>query len=102
MDQNEYAVGQPVRVQGAFAVADEAGVMQPTDPTTTTITYRSPDGSVTALVYGVDSAVQKIADGVFYVDIDTSIAGQYWYKFRGTGACRSAGEAGFYVTATNI
>lgn len=82
----------------------------PTDPTTVTFYVRSPAGSVTAYVYGVDAEVVKqtndvvgsayfgATDGFFVCNLGpVDMAGKWPYRPTGTGAVVFAAEYEFEI-----
>jgi hypothetical protein len=82
------AVGDLVRVTVHFR--NNEGVL--TDPTLVIAEYETPAGVETTLTYGVDAGLVKVSTGVYYVDINITAAGQWDYRFAGTGAVQRAYE----------
>ena len=92
---NVYDIGDIARCTGTFTDIDD----DPADPTSVVFRYEKPDGTETALTYGVDGAVIRDSIGVYHVDL-TIAAGEYgrWhYRWTGTGALVAAGESRFQV-----
>ena len=89
---SQYDVGDSVRMSAAFTVSSVA-----TDPTTITFKMREPDGTVTTYVYGTDAELVKDSTGNYHVDWGTSMSGDFFYRFTGTGACVAASEGYFTV-----
>lgn len=87
-----YDVGDSVKVSGTFKVA---GV--DTDPTTVTVSYKKPDGTVVSKVYLTDAEVVKDATGQYHMDIPVDASGRWHYRFVGTDAAKAAEEGDFYV-----
>ena len=94
---NVYAKDSLVRISTVFTLA---GVN--TDPTTIKAMYKDPNNAITTLIYGTDSALIKDSVGNYHVDIPVTIAGNYWYRFEGTGACVAANEGEFVVSLSQI
>jgi hypothetical protein len=88
-----YHVGDLVRITGTWTNA--AGTA--TDPTAVFAQYRSPSNTTTTLTYGVDAALVKGSTGVYYVDINASAAGQWFYRFYSTGTGQASNEEFFNV-----
>ncbi len=90
-----YDIGDLVRVSGTFQVGGSD-----TDPTAVTIKHLDPSGNLTTWLYLTDPEVIRDAVGQFHADIDIDEAGQWWYRFEGTGAAQAAGEETFFVDTT--
>jgi hypothetical protein len=56
-----------------------------TDPTAVTFDFRSPSGTVTNFVFGVDSELQKLATGIYEATFSVTEGGRWWYRWEGTG-----------------
>lgn len=87
-----YHINQRVRLSAVFTV----GVVE-TDPSTITMKHRPQGGAITTLVFGVDSALQRSAQGRYFVDLKLTLDGSWWYRFEGTGACEAAEENELFV-----
>ena len=92
-----YTVGDLVRVSTEFKVSGAA-----TDPTTVTLKWRGPTGTVTAWVYLTDSQVVKTSVGNFRADIDATLAGTYQFRWIGTGAAQGSSQSSFTVEAAML
>jgi len=88
-----YQKGDLRRIGGTFTNA--AGT--PTDPTTITFKYTRPSGTTVTLVYGTDAALMRTSAGVYYVDLDITEAGKWYYRFAGTGTVQEAEDGQFNV-----
>jgi hypothetical protein len=86
-----FDIGQGVVISVAFVVSGVA-----TDPTTVSLTYRTPDGTETVLTY---AASQIIRDSVgnYHVVLTASQAGSTTYVWTGTGADITAISGSFFV-----
>lgn len=82
----EYDLSDTTRPTATFTVDDVA-----TDPTTVTLTVRSPDGTSTDYTYGA-AQITKDSTGVYYKDISLTQRGVWSFRFVGTGACAAAVE----------
>lgn len=91
-----YDLGDLVRCSAVFKNA--AGTN--TDPTTVTAKVKTPTGVTTTYVYGTDVALVRDSAGNYHVDITTTEAGTWSYRFVGTGAVVQADETVFYVEAS--
>ena len=92
---NTYDIGALIRVSGTFQVG---GV--DTDPTAVTVKHRKPDGTLVTKVFVTDAEVVKDATGQYHMDIDIDAAGQWWYRFEGTGTAQTAEEKNFFIDTT--
>lgn len=72
------------------------------DPTSIIFKYKNPNGTVTILTYGVDSALVRESTGIYYVDIDVDLSGQWFYRFEGSGTVKAASESKFTVRISGI
>lgn len=73
-----------------------------TDPSSITFKYKKPDGVSTSLVYGVDSDLKRESTGIYYVDLDINLSGQWFYRFEGTGTVQAASESKFTVRTSEF
>lgn len=95
MAKDTYDIGDQVRVQASFRDLD--GDL--TNPTSTTLKYKDPSGNVTTVNNG---DISNDGTGVKYYDITVDEAGQWWYRFSGTGAVVAAEEAFFTVRPQQV
>jgi hypothetical protein len=99
-----YNIGQRIRLTGTFKTVSTRAL---TDPTTVTLTLRSPEGEETALTYA-DEEIEKASTGIYYYDMTvptTSVTGtarKWFYHFAGTGDCVATGETSFAVRSSVI
>lgn len=88
---NEYALGQAVRLTGAFLNA--SGVAA--NPTAVSVKYGvalvnpPPDPTAITLVFGVDAAVIQDSTGNYHADVLPAVAGNYVYQWIGTGTVQA-------------
>ena len=95
---NSYDVGDVVRCSGAFANSAGTAV----DPTAVLCKVRKPDGTITTFTYGVDAALVKAAVGSYYLDVEATAAGVWYYRFYSTGVGQAAGETSFRVRVSSF
>lgn len=91
---NSYDKGDLVRLTATFT--NSAGVA--TDPTAVTCQVKSPSATTT-YTYNPGTVV-KDSTGVYHLDVSASAAGQWWYRWEGTGAVEQADEGTFVVEAS--
>lgn len=93
-----YDIGDNVKVTGAFTDAND----DPADPSGVQFAYEDPSGNVTTLVYGVDAAVVKNSTGSYYVEIEVDEAGDWHYRWIGTGTGKGAQIGQFAVQPQQV
>lgn len=87
-------LGDLVRVEATFTdAATDAAI----DPTAVKLSYRTPGGTTTTLVYGTDAALVKDGVGEYHVDIDANAAGTWYYRWWSTGTGQAAKEEQFVI-----
>ena len=89
--------GDLIRVRATFNIG---GIL--TDPTTVTLKYKAPTGTITTWVYLTDNQLVRESVGSFYADISVTAGGTWNYRWEGTGAAQGANQSSFEVTATTI
>ena len=95
---NVYTIGQQIRLVATFK--NSAGTA--TDPTGVVLKYRDPvAGTITTKTYGTDP-ISKSATGVYYFDLALSTAGEWWYRWEGSGAIIAADEERIMVEGTRL
>lgn len=92
--QMSYLKGQLVQCWGYF---DQEGVR--VTPEDVTMRVKNPNGATTVYVYGDDSELQLNGQGEYYVNVDASIAGRWYYKLESEGVDQGAMEGSFDVKA---
>lgn len=85
-----YDVGDVARIQAPFTDVDGA----PADPTTVSATIRKPDASIVNHTYNPGSIVRDSV-GLYHLDVAVDQAGDWFYRFVGTGAVAVADEKTF-------
>ena len=86
-----YDINQAVKVSAAFTVGGVA-----TDPTTVSLTYRTPDGTETVLTYA-GAQITKDSTGNYHVVLTVTQAGSTVYVWDGTGTDIAAISGSFFV-----
>ena len=88
---NTYAYNCALRLSAVFTVANVR-----TDPTTVTLKVRDPSSNIATYTYaGLD--ITKDAVGVYHQDITIDEAGTWYYRFEGTGTCKTADEKSIII-----
>ena len=87
-----YDIGDTVRLKGEFT--DDAGAAA--DPTAVSMIVKDPAGTKTTYTYAL-AQITKLAVGIYYYDLTITMAGDWYYRFSGTGAVVTAGEQYFNV-----
>lgn len=90
---NTYTIGDLVRLTGTFT--DLSGNLS--DPTTSSLVVKSPDGTVTTY-----PSLVHPSTGIYYFDLPITGSGVYYYRYAGTGAVVAAGETQFQVSESVV
>lgn len=99
MPTNTYQIGTGVRLSVLFQTL----AYTPTDPTTIQLRTQKPSGAITVLVYGTDAAVIRDSAGAYHADVipaSNAEAGDWYYRWEGTGALQAAEQGTFNVQAS--
>jgi hypothetical protein len=96
-------------IEGAYDIGDLVKVSvrfinprgKELDPAAVSLLVKSPDGVTTTYTYS-GGAVTRDKLGCFHRNITIDQAGQWFYRFVGTGGGQAAGEKGFYVNASEF
>ena len=97
-DLGTFALGQLVRLSASFTSLTGA----PVDPATVTVRVKTPDGTVSPLVYLSDDALERVGTGDFLTDWPAEQAGRHFVRWESTGAAQAAAEASFTVYASRV
>lgn len=98
MSNNSYLIGNAVRVSCAFT--DAAGIAS--DPADVVLLVREP-GAVSNAIHAVaEGFLKKVAPGRYTADIAADKAGEWLYRFEGTGGLTAAEDGRFTVTDSPI
>lgn len=96
---NVYEIDTLVVVSSAFTDATDA-TGAPIDPTTVALFYRAPGKPVTPVAMG---SLTHVGTGVFSYGIDANAAGQWFYKFQGSGNIEvTTPDASFIVQSSRL
>ena len=87
-------VNTTVRVDVQFDNEDVEGI----DPTTVSVTTRSPGGIETTYVYGTDTELSRESLGNYHLDFVPDYPGRWFYRWQSTGS----GTAIVLVGSVNI
>lgn len=88
---NVYDTGDKIRLTATFTVDDAV-----TDPTTVTVKVLDPSSNETS------ATPTNPSTGVYYYDVSLDEAGDWYYRFEGTGAAVAAEEVTFNVRASKF
>lgn len=88
-----YTVGDLVRVTANFTGIDGTA----TSPTSVIFKVRNPALTIVTYVYGTGTDVVLSTTGEFYSDISLSTAGEWRYRWEGSGAIQAADEGPIFV-----
>jgi uncharacterized protein YfaS (alpha-2-macroglobulin family) len=88
-DANVYDIGDEVELTGTFK--DAAGALA--SPSSVVCRVKKPDGTL----LNPNPVVTSPSTGVFKAIVDPDAAGEWWYRFEGTGGTKAAGEGVFKV-----
>ena len=92
---NSHDKGDQVRLSVAFT--DASGTAG--NPTTVTLKYRKPDGTVTTVAMG---SLTNPSTGTFYADVTVDQAGLWSYRFESSGTFIGADESSFRVRSSSL
>lgn len=88
---NTYDIGDVVRLSVDFKVGSTL-----TDPTTVTLKIMDPAGTTSTFTYA-GAQVVKDATGEYHYDYSPTTAGEYHWRWEGTGSAKAASEGTFIV-----
>lgn len=89
---NQYDVGRVIRVSGSFATNTGYAF----DPTNVFVAVKTPARVTTIYQYGSGDSVKKSAVGAYYLDVDTTLPGLWYYRWYSTEV-KTSGQAYFKV-----
>lgn len=87
-----FDIGALARLTGTYTDINGALV----DPTTASVSVKAPDGTVTTATPSKDST------GIYHYDFQTTLWGNHFYRFTGTGAAVGAGDSQFLVKQSPV
>jgi hypothetical protein len=96
MATNTYVAGAVVRLSAAFTASAVA-----TDPSTVTLTIRTPSPGLTTLTYA-GAQITRDSTGNYHYDLTTTISGVYAYRWVAGGAVVAAAEGQVITTSLNF
>lgn len=68
-----------------------------TDPTVVTLRITKPGLAAVTYTYGTDAELERDSVGIYHMDFTCDVAGEYKYRWKGTGAVQIALKGGFIV-----
>jgi hypothetical protein len=83
---NYYDKGDVVRLYAYCTISGSYA-----DPTELTLKTKQPDGTISTYLYSL-TQIDKDSVGHYHKDVEMTQAGQFWYRYEGTGALVSAEE----------
>jgi uncharacterized protein YfaS (alpha-2-macroglobulin family) len=92
---NTYLIGAVVKLTGTFTDLDGDAI----DPDTVTLRIKEPDGTITVYVYSTDLELVRDGVGEYHVDWAADQAGEYCFRFEGTGVAQAVNEKQFEIDA---
>ena len=93
---NIYDKGDLVRLTATFTVSSVN-----TDPTAIALKVQDPSGNEATYTYALGK-VTKDGTGLYHYDLSIDETGYWYYRWEGTGAVVSAGEAHLLVRRTEF
>ncbi len=94
---NFYDRGDVVRLSANFTNISNS----PTDPTTVVLRIKQPDATVSVVNYPGGDIVRD-GTGQYHYDLSIAEAGDWYYRFEGSGAVQAASETLFHVHVSNV
>lgn len=91
-----YDIGDTVRLANVFTQSGTA-----IDPTAVTLVVRLPDATQTSYTYA-GNTITKDSTGHYHVDVSTTIAGIYRYRWTSTGTGAASEESWFEVRPRRV
>lgn len=93
----DYHVGDRVRCTGTIKDTTPTEI----DPSAVFAWVRTPAGTITTYEYGVDAELVRADLGDYYIDVDVTAHGTWYYGFYSTGTGKAAsGDGVFSVKRT--
>ena len=90
----EHDIGDAPRLTNTFLLGTT-----PTDPSTVSLTITDPSGTATTYTYA-GATITKASTGVYYKDVPLTAAGEWQYRFVGTGTVAAVAQGRFAVRRT--
>ena len=95
---NEYIKGTDVICEVKFRNAQR----QLADPTAVFFKSKDPNNSIITYQFGPDAQVVKTAVGVYHVNVNANIVGEWTYRFESTGTGKAADEDKFRILPSSF
>ncbi len=96
MEAKTYQIGDSIRLSVLFQALD----FTPTDPAAIKVRIMKPSGTIVILTYGTGTEVVRDSAGTYHADFipaDNTEAGDWYYRWEGTGTLQAANEGIFKV-----
>lgn len=93
-----FQIGDTVRLTGTFR--DEDKVL--TDPTTVTVSTKTPGGVVQTWHYSTDADVIKDSTGKYHIDVAPDSEGRWTFQWKAEGTLVTLEEQHFLVRTPEI
>ena len=90
-----FDIGDLIRLSAAFT--DPNSNDDPIDPSTVTVLWKDPAGTVTTKIYLTDAEVIRASLGNFHADVDMDTAGEWSSRWEGSGTGQAAEEHSWIV-----
>ena len=94
---NTYDIADRAKLQATFHAN---GAL--TDPDNVELQIKTPAGTTSSHVYGVDGNVVQDSTGVYYYLLQLTAAGTYYYRWEGSGTLYAGGEEGLIVSPSKF
>lgn len=92
-----YDVGDVARLSVVFTKLQGTSRVK-ADPTNVKVKIRNPANQITEDTFGAPgSLIVRDRTGEYHIDVPTSVVGEWWHRWIGTGAVATADEEKFTV-----
>ena len=92
---NTYGIGNGVRVAVKFKLLS-SGVF--VDPSTVKVLVKNPSLVTTTYQYTINAELQKSDIGQYFLIVDANAAGDWKYRWEGSGTNEAASEGSFIIS----
>jgi hypothetical protein len=90
--ETSFDLGDYVKIVGEFYSNDIY-----TDPATVEITITSPTGIVYYYIYGVGTDIKKEGIGIYYIELEGTESGLWYYYWKATGNVKGTEPGKFFI-----
>lgn len=95
MTVKTYELGNVIKVSGSFTDSND----EPVDPSQVSVSILTPGKSLLSYVYNQGQEVKKEGTGIYYIEINANITGDWYVRFFSSGSIISASEILFRVSS---